>query len=180
MKLILLALLIGILGGIVSPVFGVGGGIVMVPAFTGLGAPHWNPDARGAVFGLTRDTGKAEMVRAALESVAYQTHDVLDAMRADGGEFSRLRVDGGMANNNWFCQFLGDILDIPIDRPTNTETTALGAAYLAGMQAGLYDSLEGIRSAWSADRSFSPTMETDQRQALLERWQQAVALTGQF
>ena len=107
-------------------------GVYLVPAFTGLGAPHWDPDARGAIFGITRDTGPAELVRATLESVCYQTFDLLEAKRRDGIVPTRLRVDGGMVQNNWLCKFLADLLDIIVERPVVTETTALGAAYLAG------------------------------------------------
>lgn len=155
-------------------------GVYMVPALTGLGAPHWLPDARGALFGLTRDSGKAHFVRAALESVAYQTADLLEAIMSDGGAISRLRVDGGMANNDWFCQFLSDVLNLPVDCPSNTETTALGAAYLAGLQCGLFSSLESISKIWSADRSFDPAMSAKQRNEQLKRWQTAVEMVSSF
>jgi len=155
-------------------------GILLVPALTGLGAPHWNPNARGAIFGMSRDTGKAELVRAALESVAYQTADLLEAIGSDGIEISRLRVDGGMAGNNWFCQFLSDVLDVSVDRPSNTETTALGAAYLAGMQAGLYPSLDSISSNWEFDRRFESKMTDSSRSALLSQWRKAVKLVSDF
>ena len=116
-------------------------GVYLVPAFAGLGAPHWDPEARGALFGLTRDSGVAHFARAALESVAYQTRDLMVAMAADAGKApDTLRVDGGMTANDWLMQFLADVLDMPVERPTVTETTALGAARLAGLGAGLYSS----------------------------------------
>lgn len=153
-------------------------GVYMVPAFAGLGAPHWDPDARGAILGLTRDSGIAEIARATLEAVAYQTSDLLDAMSADrGARPDTIRVDGGMASNDWLMQFLADIVDIPIERPEVTETTALGAAMLAGLAVGLYGSLEEIASHWRPDRSFDPTMSADTRAELLAGWQGAVKRT---
>jgi glycerol kinase len=149
-------------------------GVYLVPAFTGLGAPHWDPDARGAIFGITRDTGVAELVRATLESVCYQTFDLLEAKRRDGLKPTRLRVDGGMVQNNWLCQFLADTLDIIVERPLVTETTALGAAYLAGLQIGLFDSLADISTKWRADREFHAEMESSQRNLLLANWHEAV------
>ena len=149
-------------------------GVYLVPAFTGLGAPHWDPDARGAIFGITRDTGPAQLVRATLESVCYQTFDLLEAKRRDGLTPTRLRVDGGMVANDWLCQFLGDLLDIVVERPLQTETTALGAAYLAGLRVGLFDSLEDIAARWQADREFDPTMDEKARSLLLADWHQAV------
>ena len=149
-------------------------GVYLVPAFTGLGAPHWDPDARGAIFGITRDTGVAELVRATLESVCYQTFDLLEAKRRDGLKPTRLRVDGGMVQNNWLCGFLADILDIIVERPVETETTALGAAYLAGLQVGLFASLEDIGSRWQAEREFEPKIEAGQRNLLLADWHEAV------
>jgi len=149
-------------------------GVYLVPAFTGLGAPHWDPDARGAIFGITRDTGVAELVRATLESVCYQTFDLLEAKRRDGLKPTRLRVDGGMVQNNWLCQFLADTLDIVVERPRVTETTALGAAYLAGLQVGLFDSLADISTHWQADREFHAEMESSQRKLLLANWHEAV------
>lgn len=155
-------------------------GVYMVPALTGLGAPHWLPNARGAIFGMTRDTGRAQLTRAALESVAYQSADLLGAIQSDGGQMSRLRVDGGMANNNWFCQFLSDMLNLSIDRPTNTETTALGAAYLAGLQSGVFTSLESISNTWQTERRFEPNMDDARRNQLMTRWQTAVQLVAKF
>jgi glycerol kinase len=149
-------------------------GVYLVPAFTGLGAPHWDPDARGAIFGITRDTGVAELVRATLESVCYQTFDLLEAKRRDGLAPTRLRVDGGMVQNNWLCQFLADMLDIIVERPVETETTALGAAYLAGLQVGLFTSLEDISTRWRAEREFDPAMDSSQRNLLLADWHEAV------
>jgi len=149
-------------------------GVYLIPAFTGLGAPHWDPEARGAIFGITRDTGPAELVRATLESVCYQTSDLLEAKRRDGIEPSRLRVDGGMVKNNWLCGFLANILGIPVERPVETETTALGAAYLAGLQVGLFDSVEAIAEKWQSDRSFEPMMADADRKLLLADWHEAV------
>jgi len=151
-------------------------GVYLVPAFTGLGAPYWDPAARGAIFGLTRDTGIAEIVRSALEAVCYQTRDLMAAMRQDGGtDLKALRVDGGMAGNDWVMQFLADILDLPVERPVVTETTALGAAYLAGLQAGIFTSTDDIARRWQRDRLFEPRMKADQREALYAGWQAAVA-----
>jgi len=149
-------------------------GVYLVPAFTGLGAPHWDPDARGAIFGITRDTGVAELVRATLESVCYQTFDLLEAKRRDGLKPTRLRVDGGMVQNSWLCQFLADTLNIIVERPAVTETTALGAAYLAGLQIGLFASLDDIAQHWQAEREFDPAMESSRRNLLLADWHEAV------
>lgn len=151
-------------------------GVYMVPAFTGLGAPHWDPHARGAIFGLTRDTGVAEIVRATLESVGYQTHDLMEAMKRDSGTGSKaLRVDGGMVANDWFLQFLADLLNVPVERPQVTETTALGAAYLAGVQFGLFESLADIANHWQRDALFTPTLSSAERATLLRGWQKAVS-----
>ncbi|MCP4765098.1 MAG: glycerol kinase GlpK [Gammaproteobacteria bacterium] len=149
-------------------------GVYMVPAFTGLGAPHWDPEARGAIFGITRDTGPAELVRATLESVCYQTFDLLEAKRRDGLTPTRLRVDGGMVQNNWLCQFLADVLAIVVERPRQTETTALGAAYLAGLQVGIFSSIDDIASRWQAEQEFDPAMENNTRNLLLADWHEAV------
>ena len=153
------------------------GGVFLVPAFTGLGAPYWDAEARGAVFGLTRDTGRAHLARAALESVAYQTRDLFRAMAEDGVKPGTLRVDGGMAANDWLMQFLADILGIPVERPTVTETTALGAAALAALQAGLYGSLEDVAAAWVLDRRFEPDIAPARRRHLLTGWDEAVTRT---
>ena len=149
-------------------------GVYLVPAFTGLGAPHWDPDARGAIFGLTRDTGRAEIVRAALESVCYQTYDLFTAMKEDGVTPTRLRVDGGMVKNDWMVNYLSNVLDLPIDRPRVMETTALGVAYLAALQAGIYKSLDEVASNWKAQASFEPDMTAEQREAVLKGWHKAV------
>ena len=153
--------------------------LVLVPAFTGLGAPYWQPESRGAVYGLTRNSGPAELARAALESVGFQTRDLLEAMRADwatevGGV---LRVDGGMAASDWAMQFLSDILGAPVDRPVVTETTALGAAWLAGMRAGICPGPEGFGESWALERRFAPTMGEEVRAAKYARWQRAVQAT---
>ncbi|PLY14261.1 MAG: glycerol kinase [Sedimenticola sp.] len=150
-------------------------GVYLVPAFTGLGAPYWDPHARGAVFGLTRDTGVAELVRATLESVAYQTRDLVRAMAADGVGMDFLRVDGGMVTNDWLLQFLSDIIDIPVERPEIIETTALGAAYLAGLQQGIFSSLEDIASHWRRETLFKPSMNTGLRQQLLAGWDKSIS-----
>ena len=152
-------------------------GLFMVPAFTGLGAPWWNADARGAIYGLTRDTGPAQFARAALESVAYQTYDLFAAMAQDGMRPNRLRVDGGMAANGWLMQFLSDILDMPVDRPEILETTALGAAMLAGLADGAYDSLEEMAQNWRLDSAFTPDLKSSTRQQLLAGWSEAVTKT---
>lgn len=151
--------------------------VIIVPAFTGLGAPYWNPDCRGAAFGLTRATGPAEMARAALESVGYQTRDLLEAMQADWGDNAEaaLRVDGGMCASDWTMQFLTDITGAQVDRPSILETTALGAAWLAGHAAGLYPDRAGFARMWQLDRSFMPKMSAAQRAQKYERWQRAVA-----
>lgn len=153
------------------------GGVYLVPAFTGLGAPHWDPEARGAIVGLTRGSGRAELARAALESVVYQTHDLLDAMAQDGVEPRQLRVDGGMVANDWMVQFLADVLNLPVDRPRVLETTAVGAAYLAGLQAGLYSSTEDVESNWQRDRRFEAAMAPALRAELLSGWGDAVKRT---
>ncbi len=149
-------------------------GVYLVPAFTGLGAPHWDPDARGAIFGLTRDTGRAEIVRATLESVCYQTYDLFTAMKEDGVAPTRLRVDGGMVKNDWMVDYLSDILNLPIDRPRVMETTALGVAYLVALQAGIYGSLNDVAKNWKAQASFEPDMKTEPREAALSGWHKAV------
>ena len=149
-------------------------GLYLVPAFTGLGAPHWDPDARGAIFGITRDTGPAQLVRATLESVCYQSFDLLEATRRDGSTPARLRIDGGMVQNNWLCQFLADLLGIVVERPAQTETTALGAAYLAGLQVGIFSSPDDIAARWQVEREFLPAMDDKTRKLLLADWHTAV------
>jgi glycerol kinase len=150
-------------------------GVYMVPAFTGLGAPYWDPDARGAIFGITRDTGIAHIARAALESVCYQTRDLLEAMRGDGADFATLRVDGGMVANNWVVQRLADMLDCRCERPQVSETTALGAAYLAGLQLGVYASLDEIAGLWQCEAGFDPAMNELDRARRYNGWKNAVA-----
>jgi glycerol kinase len=153
--------------------------VILVPAFVGLGAPYWRPECRGAVFGLTRNSGPAEFARAALESVGFQTRDLLEAMRADwaaAGE-SVLRVDGGMSASDFAMQFLADIIGAPVDRPRGLETTALGAAWLAGMQAGVYPGPEGFAASWALQRRFAPVMDAGTRTAKYGGWKRAVAAT---
>ncbi|NGQ92180.1 glycerol kinase GlpK [Rhodobacter sp. HX-7-19] len=153
--------------------------VVLVPAFTGLGAPYWRPDCRGAVYGLTRNSGPAELAKAALESVGYQTRDLLEAMRSDWGAAADgiLRVDGGMTASDWAMQFLSDILGAPVDRPVVTETTALGAAYLAGLKAGLCPAPDEFQTSWALERRFTPAMDDRTRNAKYARWGRAVAAT---
>jgi glycerol kinase len=150
------------------------GGVYLVPAFTGLGAPYWDPEARGAIFGLTRDAGLSHIVRAALESVCYQTRDLLGAMAQDAVSPTELRVDGGMVVNNWVTQFLADVLQIPVVRPETVETTALGAAFLAGLSAGVYGSLDEISKLWQVDRRFKPKLKKPRADQLYAGWQKAV------
>ena len=148
-------------------------GVYVVPAFTGLGAPYWEPDARGAIFGLTRDTGIAHITRATLESVAYQTRDLLTAMQADGAQCHDLRVDGGMVANSWFCQSVADTIQVPVTRPANIETTVLGVAFLAGMHCGLWD-MARCQTLWHGKAHYIPK----ESQALADKryvgWQKAV------
>lgn len=151
------------------------GGVYLVPAFVGLGAPYWDQYARGTIVGLTRGSGKAHIARAALEAIAYQTRDVVDAMLADSDlKLQTLRVDGGATANNFLMQFQADILGVPVERPVVTETTALGAAYLAGLAVGYWRSLDEIASQWQRERLFEPTMSTDQRDSLYDGWRKAV------
>ena len=150
-------------------------GVYMVPAFTGLGAPHWDPDARGAILGLTRDTNQSHLVRCALESVCYQTYDLIDAMKKDSMVNNKVvRVDGGMVANDWLLEFLSDILNVNIERPKIIETTALGAAILAGLGSGLFDSLDDAAKAWQLDKLFTPKMDMQRRTQLTDGWHQAV------
>ena len=152
--------------------------VIMVPAFVGLGAPYWRPDARGALFGLTRATGPRELARAALESVCFQTHDLIAAMKADwpDGESALkvLRVDGGMANSDWTMQRLADLLDCTVDRPQIRETTALGAAYLAGLHAGFYPEPDRFSERWQLERRFTPHIDGNERTRKLAAWSVAV------
>jgi glycerol kinase len=156
--------------------------VYMVPAFTGLGAPYWDAEARGAVYGITRATGPADFARAALESVGYQTRDLLEAMRRDwpgasGAAEMVLRVDGGMTASDWTMQFLADILGAPVDRPQILETTALGAAWLAGMQAGVYPAAAEFAQTWALERRFEPAMPDSERTRKYAGWQDAVRRT---
>ncbi len=154
--------------------------VYLVPAFVGLGAPHWDAEARGAMFGLTRNSGPAEFARAALEAVAFQTRDLLDAMKKDWKGTSTktvLRVDGGMVASNWTMQRLADILDAPVDRPTILETTALGAAWLAGSKAGVWPNTKEFSKAWALERRFESEMETAVRTRKLKGWKDAVRRT---
>jgi glycerol kinase len=155
-------------------------GLYFVPAFTGLGAPYWYPDARGAILGLTRDAGAAEIARAGLDAVCYQSRDLLEAMARDMADRgmnrpAAIKVDGGMVRNDWFCQRLADLTGLPVERPQVTETTALGAANLAGLGAGLFAGLPEIAANWALDRRFEPAMSAPARDALYEGWRKAVA-----
>jgi glycerol kinase len=154
------------------------GGVVFVPALVGLGAPHWDPYARGAIFGLTRGTTAAHLARAALESMALQSRDLLDAMRADAGlPLAVLKVDGGASVNNALMQFQADILPATVRRPVVAETTALGAAYLAGLAVGYWSDLADVARNWALDREFTPTMPPPEREARYAQWQEAVRRT---
>ena len=154
--------------------------LILVPAFTGLGAPYWNAECRGAIFGMSRNSGPNEFARAALESVGFQTRDLLQAMYADwipdGGD-SVLRVDGGMSASNWAMQFLSDIIGAPVDRPEILETTALGAAWLAGMKAGIYPDMDGFAREWAVERRFAPAMDETRRAVKYAGWKRAVQAT---
>ncbi|MDF3351157.1 glycerol kinase GlpK [Sulfitobacter sp. KE34] len=160
--------------------------VVLVPAFVGLGAPYWNAECRGAIYGLTRNSGPAELARAALESVGYQTRDLLEAMQADWaaqgqpGEIATLRVDGGMSASDWAMQFLSDVIGASVDRPDVLETTALGAAWLAGQRAGIYPNMEGFAREWALDRRFETEMDEAAREEKYGAWQRAVQATLQF
>ena len=147
----------------------------VVPAFAGLGAPWWDARARGAILGLTRGSGRDDIVTATLQAIAYQTHDLVDAMSQDGISPSLLRVDGGMVANEWFLQFLADILGVPVERPANVESTVLGAAYLAGLASGALSCAADIAALWQRDRLFEPAMSSDRRESLLAGWSAAVA-----
>ena len=147
----------------------------VVPAFAGLGAPYWDPNARGAILGLSRDTGTNEIVTATLQAVAYQTKDLVNAMSEDGMNPSVIRVDGGMVANDWFLQFLADMVNVTVERPVNVESTVLGAAFLAGLKSGVFVSTEAIADLWSRDRVFEPQMPAEKRDALYHGWQEAVS-----
>jgi glycerol kinase len=147
----------------------------MVPAFTGLGAPHWDGRARGTIVGMTRGTSKEHIVRATLESIAYQTRDLAEAMEADSGvEMTSLRVDGGAVKNNFLCQLQSDIIQTDIVRPEVDETTALGSAYAAGLAVGYWDTVDELRDNWQIDREFSPEKEAEEVDKLYSRWDDAV------
>jgi glycerol kinase len=151
------------------------GGVYLVPGFVGLGAPHWRPDVRGLLTGMTLDTSAAHLARAALEAVAYQTNDLMTAMVADGASRpAALRVDGGMAANDWLCQFLADVVGCPVERPAGVETTALGAAFLAGLATGVWSSLDALAETWTIGRNFAPAMAEDRRAALISGWDEAL------
>ena len=149
-------------------------GVVMVPAFTGLGAPYWDSEARGAILGLTRDTGIGELVVATLQSVCFQTKDLINAMESDGIKLDELRVDGGMVGNNWLMQELANVLGLNVERPVVPETTALGAAYLAGLEVGLFASLEDISQRWKSERLFKPILSLEEGQKNYDQWLDAV------
>lgn len=150
------------------------GGVYLVPAFTGMGAPYWDAEARGAIVGLTRDTNIPQIVRAAVEAVCYQTRDIITAMREDGAEVQELRVDGGMAANQWFIQFLADILNTPVMRPPLLESTAVGVAYLVGVQRGLYPSFQKENPLWQGKQTFTPKMSEEERENHYNGWLRAV------
>ena len=146
----------------------------LVPAFTGLGAPHWDANARGVLSGITRDTSPKEIIRATIEAVAYQTHDLFEAMKHDGLRPKIVKVDGGMVMNNWFSQFLSDVVNVRVLRPKVQETTALGAAFMAGLQIGVYKSLKDISKKWQLDKKFNPKMQNSTRQSLIKGWTKAI------
>ena len=139
-----------------------------------MGTPYWNAKSRGVLSGLTRDTGIKEIVRATVESVAYQTYDLFEAMKNDGLRPKLIRVDGGMVKNNWFSQFLSDVVDVKVLRPKVDETTALGAAFMAGLKIGVYKSLKDISKNWSLDKKFSPKMRNSKRKILISGWEKAI------
>jgi len=152
-------------------------GVYLVPAFVGLGAPYWDPKARGVLSGLTRDTGSKEIIRAIIESTAYQSYDLFNAMKKDGLNPKVIKIDGGMVNNNWFSQFLADILNIKVYRSQTEETTALGAAFLAGLQIGVFKSLNDISKKWKLNRKFVPKIKSSERLNLLKGWSLAIRRT---
>jgi len=152
--------------------------VVVVPALTGMGAPHWDPEARGAIYGLTRDSGVAEITKATLESIAFQTKDLLEAMRQDGADIKELKIDGGMVDNSWFSQELSNVLNIKTYRPEITETTAVGAAFLAGINAGIYKDFDSLSNVWKIDREFNPSdANQEEMDEKYLRWQRAVRKT---
>jgi glycerol kinase len=149
--------------------------VYVVPAFAGLGAPYWDPHARGAIVGLTRGSGRDQIVTATLQAIAFQSRDLFDAMAEDGIAPSVIRVDGGMVANDWFLQFLADILDVTVERPENVESTVLGAALLAALQSGLIGDLQHVAALWKRDAIFEPAMSADRRSRLLSGWSKAVS-----
>jgi glycerol kinase len=154
-------------------------GVYLVPAFSGLGAPYWDMDARGAILGLTRGTGRAHIVRAALESIAYQCRDIVEAMNKDSGiELTELKVDGGASRNDFLMQFQADLLGVPVDRPALVETTAAGSAYLAGLAVGMWSSPDELQSARTSERRFEPAMDKARSDELYRQWLAAVARIG--
>lgn len=156
-------------------------GVYVVPAFTGLGAPYWDPDARGAIFGLTRGASCEHIIRATLEAIAYQTRDVLDAMQNDADiSLKKLRVDGGATGNNFLMQFQSDILDVPVERPTLKETTAMGAAFLAGLAVDFWQDIDELKEKISIDQTYTPTNDKVEMQKLYKGWQKAVKRTREW
>ena len=153
------------------------GGVYIVPAFTGLGAPYWNSSSRGLITGLTRSSDWKDLVRAIIESVAYQSYDLFESMKKDGVKPKIVKVDGGMVSNNWFSQFLSNIIDTKVIRPKVKETTALGVAFMAGLKIGVYKSLSDISNYWKIDKKFSPKISKSNRTKLLKGWQQAIRKT---
>ncbi len=152
-------------------------GVYIVPAFTGLGAPYWSPNSRGLITGLTRNSDWKDLVRAVIESVAYQSYDLFESMRKDGLKPKIVKVDGGMVINNWFCQFLSNIIDTKVVKPKVRETTALGAALMAGLKIGVYKSLSDISNYWKIEKKFTPKISKSSRTKLLKGWQQAIRKT---
>ena len=152
-------------------------GVYIVPAFTGLGAPYWSPSSRGLITGLTRNSDWKDLVRATIESVAYQSYDLFESMRKDGLKPRIVKVDGGMVTNNWFSQFLSNIIDTKVVRPKVKETTALGVAFMAGLKIGVYKSLSDISNYWKIDKKFTPKISKSNRTKLLKGWQQAIRKT---
>tara|TARA_A100001011_G_C14244117_1_gene814697 strand:- start:121 stop:1602 length:1482 start_codon:yes stop_codon:yes gene_type:complete len=152
-------------------------GVYLVPAFTGLGAPHWNANSRGVLSGITRDTSPKEIIRATIEAVAYQTYDLFEAMKHDGLRPKLVKVDGGMVMNDWFSQFLSDVVNVKVLRPKVQETTAAGAAFMAGLKIGIYKSLKDISRNWQIDRNFSPKMNSKKRNTLIKGWSRAIKKT---
>ena len=152
--------------------------ITFIPAFTGLGAPYWKSDTRGTIYGITRDTSKGDIIKAALKSICFQTKDLLESLKLDLGDDIQddmtMRVDGGMSNNNWMMQFLADILNIKVERPINHETTVMGAAYLAGLKVEFFSNLRDIEDLWKSDRIFIPNMDEEDRQAMYSNWKKTV------